>query len=183
MNFIALKMLIGDRAKYLGIVMGLTFASLLMTQQAAIFVGLMSRTFGFLTDTSLPDIWVMDEKVQFVDDVKPLQDTQLFRVRGVEGVEWAVPLYKGLLQARLDNGNFQSCNVIGLDDATLIGGPPIMVKGALADLRRSDGVIVDEVNANDKLAKVLPDGRRVPLQTGDALELNDHRAVVWGLLV
>jgi len=181
MNFIALRMLVGDRAKYLGIIMGLTFASLLMTQQAAIFVGLMSRTFGFLTDTSLPDIWVMDEKVQFVDDVKPLQDTQLFRVRGVEGVEWAVPLYKGLLQARLDNGNFQSCNVIGLDDATLIGGPPIMVKGALADLRRSDGVIVDEVNANDKLAKVLPDGRRVPLQIGDALELNDHRAVVVGI--
>jgi len=73
MNFIALKMLIGDRAKYLGIVMGLTFASLLLTQQSGIFVGLMSRTFGFLTDTSLPDIWVMDEKVQFVDDVKPLR--------------------------------------------------------------------------------------------------------------
>jgi putative ABC transport system permease protein len=181
MNFIALKMLVGDRAKYLGIVMGLTFASLLLTQQSGIFVGLMSRTFGFLTDTSLPGIWVMDEKVQYVDDVKPLQDTELYRVRGVEGVEWAVPLYKGLLRARLDNGNFQSCNVIGLDDATLIGGPPIMVQGALADLRRSDGVIVDEVGANDKLAKVLPNGRRMPLQIGDTLELNDHRAVVVGI--
>ena len=181
MNFIALKMLVGDRAKYLGIVMGLTFASLLLTQQSGIFVGLMSRTFGFLTDTSLPDIWVMDEKVQYVDDVKPLQDTELYRVRGVEGVEWAVPLYKGLLRARLDNGNFQSCNVIGLDDATLIGGPPIMAQGTLSDLRRSDGVIVDEVGANDKLAKVLPDGRRVPLQIGDTLELNDHRAVVVGI--
>jgi len=181
MSFIALKMLIGDRAKYLGILMGLTFASLLLTQQSGIFVGLMSRTFGFLTDTSLPDIWVMDEKVQYVDDVKPLRDTDLDRVRSVAGVQWAMPLYKGLLRARLDNGNFQSCNVIGLDDATLIGGPPIMVKGALLDLRRSDGVIVDEVGAGDKLAKLLPDGRRVPLQTGDTLELNDHRAVVVGI--
>jgi len=181
MNFIALKMLIGDRAKYLGILMGLTFASLLLTQQAGIFVGLMSRTFGFLTDTSLPSIWVMDEKVQFVDDVKPLRDTDLDRVRSVEGIEWAVPLYKGLLQARLDNGNFQSCNLIGLDDATLIGGPPIMVQGTLADLRRSDGVIVDEVGASGKLAKVLPGGRRVPLQVGDTMELNDHRAVVVGI--
>ncbi|SPE52160.1 ABC transporter permease component (fragment) [Verrucomicrobia bacterium] len=170
MNFIALKMLVGDRAKYLGILMGLTFASLLLTQQSGIFVGLMSRTFGFLTDTSLPDIWVMDEKVQFVDDVKPLRDTDLDRLRSVEGVEWAVPLYKGLLRARLDNGNFQSCNVLGLDDATLIGGPPIMAKGTLADLRRSDGVIVDEVGAADNLAKVLPGGRRVPLQVGDTLE-------------
>src|SRR5271165_5148625 len=101
MNFIALKMLVGDRAKYLGIIMGLTFASLLITQQAGIFVGLMSRTFGFLTDTSLPDVWVMEEKVGFVDDVISLRDTDLYRVRSVEGIEWAVPLYKGLLQARL----------------------------------------------------------------------------------
>ena len=28
MNFVAIKMLMGDRAKYLGIIMGLTFASL-----------------------------------------------------------------------------------------------------------------------------------------------------------
>ena len=180
MNFIALKMLVGDRAKYLGIVMGLTFASLLLTQQSGIFVGLMSRTFGFLTDTSLPGIWVMDPKVDFIDDVKPLRDTDLYRVRGVEGVEWAMPLYKGLLQARLDNGDFQSCSVIGLDDTTLIGGPPIVVKGTLADLRRTDAVIVDEVGAATKLAKVLPSGRRVPLQIGDTLELNDHRAVVVG---
>lgn len=181
MNFIAIKMLVGDRAKYLGILMGLTFASLLITQQSGIFVGLMSRTFGFLTDTSLADIWVMDPEVEFVDDIKPLRDTDLYRVRSITGVEWAVPLYKGLLQAHLDNGDFQTCNIIGLDDASLIGGPPIMVKGSLADLRRSDGVIVDDVGAATKLAKALPDGRRVPLQIGDTLELNDNRAVVVGI--
>jgi putative ABC transport system permease protein len=182
MNLVALKMLVGDRAKYLGIVMGLTFASLLITQQAAIFLGLMTRTFGAVTDLSLPDIWVMDKKVQFIDDIKPLQDTELFRVRGVSGVEWAVPLYKGLLKARLDNGTFQTCNVIGLDDATLIGGPPVMVEGTLADLRRSEAVIVDENGAADKLAHIAADGKtRIPLKLGDTLELNDHRAVVVGL--
>src|SRR5918993_4113901 len=181
MNFVALKMLMGDRAKYLGIIMGLTFASLLITQQLGIFVGLMSRTFGFLTDTSLPDVWVMDEKVQFIDDIKPLQDTQLLRVRGISGVEWAVPLYKGLLKARLSNGNFQTCNVFGLDDATLIGGPPVMIEGNLADLRRSEAVIVDDVGAAEKLAHINPDGTTTPLKVGDTLELNDHRAVVVGI--
>lgn len=183
MNFIALRMLMGDRAKYLGIIMGLTFAALLMTQQMAIFIGLMTRTFGFITDTGQPDVWVMDEKVQFIDDIKPLQDTQLFRVRGVEGVEWAMPLYKGLLKARLDNGNFQTCNVIGLDDATLIGGPPEMVAGRLEDLRRAEAVIVDEVGAVGKLAKPssMPGGPPTPLKIGDTLELNDNRAVVVGI--
>src|SRR5688572_24332645 len=181
MNLVALKMLVGDRAKYLGIIMGLTFASLLITQQLAIFIGLMSRTYGAVTDLSLPDIWVMDPKVQFIDDIKPLQDTELFRVRGIGGVEWAVPLYKGLLKARLGNGNFQTCNVFGLDDTTLIGGPPVMVEGNLADLRRSEAVIIDDVGAAEKLAHVMPDGSSVPLKVGDTLELNDHRAVVVGI--
>ncbi|HYO08313.1 MAG TPA: ABC transporter permease [Tepidisphaeraceae bacterium] len=181
MNLVALKMLVGDRAKYLGIIMGLTFASLLITQQAAIFLGLMTRTFGAISDLGLPDIWVMDRKVQFVDDIKPLQDTQLLRVRGISGVEWAVPLYKGLLKARLSNGNFQTCNVFGVDDATLIGGPPTMLQGKLEDLRRSEAVIVDDVGAAQKLAHVNPDGSTTPLKVGDTLELNDHRAVVVGI--
>src|SRR3990170_5038378 len=171
-------MLTGDRAKYLGIIMGLTFASLLITQQLAIFLGLMTRTYGMVTDLPHADVWVMDPKVQFIDDVKPLQDTELFRVRGIDGVEWAVPLYKGLLKARLGNGNFPTCNVIGIDDATLIGGPPVMVEGRLADLRRAEAVIVDDVGAADKLAHIEPDGTKIPLKVGDTLELNDHRAVV-----
>ncbi|MCF6150387.1 MAG: FtsX-like permease family protein [Candidatus Kuenenia sp.] len=181
MNFIALKMLMGNRAKYLGIIFGLAFASLLITQQSSIFVGLMTRTYSFLTDTSLPDIWVVDKKVQYIDDLKPLKETESLRVRSVEGVAWAVPLYKGLLKARLPNGNFQSCNVIGLDDETLIGGPPGMIEGKLSDLRQSDAVIVDSVSIKGRLARVLPDGRRVPLEIGDTMELNDHRAVVVGI--
>jgi len=183
MNHIALKMLMGDTGKYIGIIMGLTFASLIMTQQPAIFLGIMSRTYSFISDVGLPDIWVMDPKVQFVDDIKPMQDTELYRVRGISGVEWAMPLYKGLLKARLFDGRFQTCNVVGLDDATLIGGPPVMLEGKLEDLRRSDGVIVDVDGARDKLGKPspTPGGKPIPLKIGDNLELNDRRAIVVGI--
>ena len=180
---VALKMLIGDRGKYLGLIMGLTFAALLITQQSSIFTGLMTRTYSFIDDLSQPDIWVMDPKVQFIDDVKPLQDTELLRVRGVKGVEWAVPLYKGLLKARLEDGNFQIVNVLGLDDATLIGGPPTMIHGQLSDLRRQDSIIVNDVGAETRLAKRPrePGGKPIPLQVGDELEINDRRAVVVGI--
>ncbi|MBI5772272.1 MAG: FtsX-like permease family protein [Verrucomicrobia bacterium] len=181
MNFFALKMLLGDRAKYVGMIIGLTFASLLITQQSSIFAGIMTRTYSFLTDVGLPEIWVVDPQVQYIEDIKPLQDTQVYRVRSIEGVQWAVRMYKGTLKARLPNGTFESCVVIGLDDETLIGGPPTMISGQLANLRQSDGVIVDIVGAQGKLARVLPNGRRVPLRVGDTLELNDHRAVVVGL--
>jgi putative ABC transport system permease protein len=180
---IALKMLMGDRGKYLGLIMGLTFAALLITQQSSIFTGLMTRTYSFINDLSQPDVWVMDPKVQFIDDVKPLQDTELIRVRGITGVEWAVPLYKGLLKARLEDGNFQIVNVLGLDDATLIGGPPVMIRGSLADLRRQDAIIVNDVGAATRLARKPkePGGKPTPLGVGDVVEINDRRAVVVGI--
>ena len=181
MNFIALKMLLGDRAKYIGIVIGLTFASLLITQQSAIFAGIMTRTFSFLSDVGLPDIWVVDPQVKYIDDIRPMQDTMVLRVRGVEGVQWAVPLYKGSLAARRTDGTYQSCTIIGLDDETLMGGPPSMVTGNLWNLRKSGGVIVDAAGAEGKLAHILPGGRRVPLKVGDEMEINDNWSVVVGI--
>ena len=172
---LAIKMLIGDRAKFLGIILGLTFASFIITQQAGIFVGLMSRTFGFVTDTSQPNIWVMDPEVQYIDDLKTIKFTRLFHVRSIQGVEWAVPLYKGILRARLKNGLFQNCNVIGIDNSTLIGGPPWMAEGNITDLRQPDAVIVNVVGAEEKLST-----KKEPMRVGEVLELNDQRAKVVG---
>jgi putative ABC transport system permease protein len=180
---IALKMLFGDRGKYLGIITGIALSSILMIQQPGILISIFTTMYSFITDISLPDIWVMDPKVQFIDDSKPLLDTQLYRVRGVKGVEWAVPLYKGSQRVRMDNGETVGCNMLGLDDASLIGGPAIMIKGKLADLRQPDAVIVDEAGAKGRLAKPssTPGGKSTPLQVGDSLEINDKRAVVVGI--
>ena len=120
----------GDRAKYIGIIFGITFASLLITQQMSVFTGIMYRTFATITDVGQPQLWVMDPKVAYIDDIKPLQSTQLYRVRSVDGVDWAVPFYKGLLRARLSNGTFQTVSVLGIDDATLLGGAARDGRGA-----------------------------------------------------
>ncbi len=181
MNFVAIKMLVGDRVKYIGIVTGLTFASLLITQQAAIFIGVMTWTFGMITDIALPDIWVVDPKVLFVDDSKPLMNSQLYRVRGIPGVDWAVPLYRGMTRVRLQSGILQECLVLGLDDATLIGGPPQMKEGKLTDLKLNDAIIVNTEGARKRLAARGPNGELIPLKVGDSLEINDHRAIVQGL--
>lgn len=172
----------GDKVKYIGMILGLMFASFIIVQQASIFVGLMSRTFGFITDTSQPNIWIMDPKVQFVDDVKPMQTTDLFRVRGIEGVEWAVPLFKGIIRARLRDGNFQNTIVIGIDNATFIGEPPRMYKGTVKELRNTDAVIVSREGAEGQLANQIPgSNKKIPLQVGETFELNDRRAVVVGI--
>ena len=87
MNWIALKMLMGDRAKYLGIIFGVTFASLLIAQQCSIFCGLMRLTVRQIEDVKGADLWVMDPEVQFIDDVRAVGERPVSRPRrGRRGV-------------------------------------------------------------------------------------------------
>ncbi len=180
MNYIALQMLFGDRGKYIAMIIGIGFASLIMTQQPSIFWGLLTRTYGFIGDVAAPDIWVMDPGVLFVEEHKPIRDTDLARVRGVAGVAWAAPMYKNLMIAKLPDGSTKTIDMTGLDDATLIGAPPRVVKGSLLDLRRADGILIDEEAANTRLRVTQPDGSTRALAIGDVMEINDRRAVVVG---
>lgn len=177
MNRIALDMLFGDKGKTITMIVGITFAALIMTQQPSIFVGLMTRTYSFLNDIADVDVWVMDPGVQYVEEHKPLRDTDLARVRGVEGVEWAAPMYKNFFTAKLPDGSTRTIMLNGLDDATLIGAPPI-VEGKLESIRLADGVIVDKEAAETKLRVRMDNGKERALRIGDELELNDNRAVV-----
>jgi len=174
MLWIAWKMLIGNRAKYLGIVFGVAFAALLIAQQSSIFCGLMALTVSQILDVEGAGVWVMDPKVKYVDDVKPMADTHLYRVRGVPGVEWAVRLYKGIARARLEGGSYEQVILLGLDDATFIGAPLTMVEGSIDDLRSPDAVIMDVVGYK----KLWPDE---PFTRGRIIEMNDRRAVIVGL--
>jgi putative ABC transport system permease protein len=174
MSWIAWKMLTGDRAKYLGIVFGVAFATLLMAQQTSLFVGVMRRTTSQIRDVQEADLWVMDTRVEFVDEVRPLPETALQRVRGVPGVAWATRLSKGLVQARREDGFYRQVLLMGLDDATLVGGPRRLLVGNLADLRRPDAIVVDLAGFH-----LLWPGE--PVRLGKTLEMNDRRAVIVGV--
>jgi putative ABC transport system permease protein len=180
MNGVALRMLFGDRGKYLAIIFGLTCAALLVTQEAGIFLGYMIRTYSFIDDTRQAEIWVTNPQLQFTEDAKRMPDTVLQRVRGVAGVQWAQPMYKGVLNVRMTNGREQACSIIGVDDATLMGGPPVMTQGKVEDLRSAESVILDQAEASTRFAYDNPDGTKTPLKLGDTLEINDHRVKVAG---
>jgi putative ABC transport system permease protein len=179
---IALRMLLGDKLKYAGLVAGLAFATLLITQQGSIFAGFVLRTGAWIRDTGQADLWVMDKQVEFTEDRKTMLDSSLLRVRGVEGVEWAVPMYKAYMPCRLSDGTRVVVRVIGLDDATLLGAPPIIESGALEALRQDRAVLIDAADAQDELAirEALGDTSKRPMQVGDRLDLNDHEMVVVG---
>lgn len=172
----ALKMLFGDRLRYCMLVSALAFCSLLMNQQSSVFSGLMLWTTAIIRNSQVP-IWVMDPKVEQVNEAKPLRDTDLGRVRSVPGVAWAVPFYLSNQQIRLSDGNFKTVQLIGLDAATLIGVPPKILQGALSHLRQTKAVFIDQAGI-DK----LNENRQTPLGVGDTFEVNDNEARIVGVL-
>lgn len=180
---IALQMLFGEQGKFLGIVLGVTLAALVIAQQGGIFLGFMQRATAAIAEAPQADLWILDRNAEFLDDLSKLRETQLHVIRGIEGIEWAVPMHRGIGRVRLANGKFRYVNLIGIDDDSLIGGPPEVAEGSITDLFRADAVIVDKASAHGLLAVPDPSGNTRPLRVGDTLELNDRRAIVVGLSV
>lgn len=166
---IALKMLLRDKTRYLILVGAFVFATLLMVQQAGIFCGLMSWTSATVTNLQVP-IWVMDPKVEDVNETKPMKDTDADRVRSVSGVEWAYPIHYSFLKTKLQNGDYVTTQILGLDSATLIGHPVNIYQGKLEDIRLPHAVLIDDLAVT-----------RYGLKMGDILEINDHEARVVGV--
>ncbi|MEP6663512.1 MAG: ABC transporter permease [Verrucomicrobiota bacterium] len=175
MYHLALKMLFADRAKYIMLVSGLTFAALLMTQQAAVFFGLLDWTLGNLKNMRA-EIWVVDPKVEQANEIKPMRDTDVSRVRSVQGVDWAVPMFWSVQQARLQDGNFKPIQLVGIDSTTLIGRPIHMLAGNVENLRLPNSVVIDDM-AVERLSR----GRPKPIGIGDTFEINDKEARIVGL--
>jgi putative ABC transport system permease protein len=171
MDRVALKILLGDRAKYIGLIFGIAFSTMLMSNQISIFTGLMLRTASQILDAREADIWVMDPRVEYVDEIEPMTDTQLGRVRGVYGVDWAVPFFKGLTVGHAPDGLLQQVILLGVDDATLTGVAPRLVLGSVENLAQPDALIIDRAGFQHMWPGETP-------ALGKVIELNDHRAVI-----
>ena len=167
MNFVALRMLTGDRAKYFGLIFAIAFCTFLLENQTSIFANIMKRTGSQVLDVTDAEVWVMDPQTEYWEQTKALKDTDLTRVRGVPGVEWAVRLFKGSPVARTPSGKFAVSILVGLDDATLTGAPRRMFMGSWQRLREPNSVIVDRAGY-----VLLFPGE--PFTLDRTLEMNDH---------
>lgn len=174
MIWIAIRMLTGDKQKFYGLLFGIAFSTLLITQQLVIFVNLLERGASGVYNVSSADVWVMDPVTRTTDVAYAMPSTALDKVRGVSGVEWAVPHLRANASVRTRDGDLEGVAIIGVDDATLIGLPKRMEQGSADVLSRPDSVIIDDVGVTN----MFEDGRN-PI--GERLELNDQRAVIRGV--
>jgi putative ABC transport system permease protein len=189
---LALKMLMGDRAKYTGLLLGITFTSFLVTFAASYLCGFLTRGFALIAENPGADVWVMDPAVESTEQTTNIPDSALTRVRSVDGVRSAVPLALATADARFPNGRFQTFQLICVDDATLFGVPALKDGVSPAVLRAPDGVIVDPGGTDGKLETPLLKADQWPygqprlsaatreLAAEDELLVNDHRVVIRG---
>ncbi|MBL0927694.1 MAG: ABC transporter permease [Phycisphaerales bacterium] len=143
MIWVALRMLFGDRVKYLGLVLGVAFSTMLMVQQASIFVGVLRLSAYMVHANPDIDVWVTRPGVGATEIVEHMPESWLGRVRGVPGVAWATPMYRGAGRARGHDGNLYTVGLIGVDDSTLVGAPSVMLAGRRESLLDPDAAIVD----------------------------------------
>ena len=151
MWFIAVKMLLGDRAKTIGLIFGIAFTSFLVTFAASYFCGFMTRGFALIVENAAADVWVMDPAVSSVEQTTNLPSWALDRVRNVDGVRSALPLVLGSAEARFPGGRFQALQVIGVDDASLAGLPPLAAGAGAGVLRAAGAVAVAAGGTSGKL--------------------------------
>ena len=173
MIWIAIRMLTGDAQKFYGLVFGIAFSTLLITQQLTIFVNLIERGSSGVYNVASADVWVMDPVSRTTEVAYAMPATALDKVRGVRGVEWAVPHLRAGASVRTKDGDLEAVSVVGVDDATLIGLPENMIFGSSDILSQPDAVLIDDVGTTRMFANESPIGER--------LELNDQRAVVRGI--
>ena len=167
---LAYKLLVNDRAKFTALLIGITFAVYLMMFVTSMFIGVLNHASATVINIGA-SIWVMDPAVQTVSNSVGMPDYVLDAVRSMRGVKYAVPLYSGGALAKLPDGNYQSVNVIGLDDTSLLGRPEL-IEGKIEDIYAESAFLVVR---DAEFAKL--ENPRV----GSELELNDHRAVVTGI--
>jgi putative ABC transport system permease protein len=167
---VAYKLLTNDRGKFMALLTGITFAVFLMIQMTSIFSGILARASGTVSNIGAA-VWIMDPAVNTVANTIPVPDYLLDAVRSVPGVRFAVPLYSGGGLVRLRDGRYQAVSVIGLDDTSLFGRPPLE-RGRIGDIYAEDGFIVVR---DAEYAKLGSPG------VGSEFELNDHRGVIVGI--
>lgn len=173
MLWVAIRMLTGDKAKFYGLLFGIAFSTLLITQQLTIFVNLLNLGAAGVYNNGNGEVFVMDPVSTTTDVTYPMAITTLDQVRSVDEVEWAVPQLRTAAAVRTRQGGLEQVIIVGVDDATLTGMPKNIITGSKDMLRLPDTVIVDDVGSTRLFPSLNP--------IGQELELNDRRAVVRGI--
>ena len=167
---IGFKLLVNDKGKFSALLIGITFAVFLMVEMTSLFSGILNKAFSTVTNIGA-EMWVMDPGVNTATSPIALPDYLLDAVRSMDGVNYAVPIFIGGAQVKLNDGTYQSVNVIGLDDTSLFGRPELE-QGSIQDIYADNAFFVVDDAEYSKMENP---------KIGTTFELNDFHGEIRGI--
>jgi putative ABC transport system permease protein len=165
---IAWKFIRFDKAKSIGVIVGILISTFLIGQQFGTFLFL-SGLMGSLATDVKADIWVVDSKTNDVNQLGRLDVRNLRAVQGINGVKEAFPLMISAAACNYKNGTSGAITLIGVNSSHLLAvlNKSKIIAGNTSDLQL-DGAVSGEYFEKKNL------GGNIDL--GTDFEINGKRA-------
>lgn len=165
---IAWKFIRFDKAKSIGVIVGILISTFLIGQQLGVFFFL-SGLMGALATDVKADIWVVDNKTNDVNQLGRLDIRNLRAVQGINGVQEAFPLLISGASCNYKNGTSGGITLIGVDATQMYAvlTPEKITNGKATDLQL-DGAVSGEYFEKKNLGGLI--------DLGTDFEINGKRA-------
>ncbi len=158
-----------DKAKSLGIVIGIIISIFLIGQQTGIFIFL-TNAMKALVVNSKSDLWVVDSKTVNANALGKLDIRKVREIQSVEGVAQVFPVVVAGGTAQFDNGTTAGVQVIGSDEpAYRIGLKKEKIIGGKIEDLLEDGAVSADYFDRATLGGAL---------LGTRFEINGKKAVI-----
>jgi len=169
MASLAVRNLFHDKVRLAVTLTGIIFSVVLVAVQIGLFLGFTTTTSNVI-DNSHADLWVTAKGVGYIEVGVPFSEKKLYHVRAIPGVAEAQKYILRFGQWKRPDGGNTSCEIIGFDPDSDMGGPWSLSEGDVRSLKLPDTVIVDRLYAQ-KLGVT---------RVGQTVEIHDVRARVVG---
>lgn len=165
---IAWKFIRFDKAKSIGVIVGILISTFLIGQQLGVFFFL-SGLMGALATDIKADIWVVDSKTNDVNQLGRLDVRNLRAIQGINGVKEAFPLLISGASCNYENGTSGAITLIGVDanKVSAVLKPEKVTVGKTTDLQL-DGAVSGEYFEKKNLGGTI--------DIGTPFEINGKRA-------
>ena len=175
MSRVGLRMMLHDKAKLLGTVLGVVFAVVLAIQQLSILFGLLDKNTMFV-DHARADVWIAPPGTELFQPGDTLPESVLVRARTTPGVALAEPLIAAGATVRRPEGGSEAVTLIGTALPARLGGPWSLVAGDVRALDAPDTVFFEDAER----------AKYGGMDLGTVREVNGRRVraggFTWGLL-
>lgn len=169
----ALKFMRYDKAKSIGIIIGIVISIFLIGQQLGI-LGFLTGMMGGLVTNSRQDIgqiWVVDNITQNANELGKLDEGVFREILSIPGVSESYPIVVANASVKFASGKTGSVILVGSEPSAFIAGPGerLINQGKLDDLNQEGGVsaeFYDEATFNTSL------------NVGSRLEINGKEAFI-----